>query len=297
MDPMIHQLGGLRIWWYGLAYALGFLVVHLWVLFRRKRLGYSLEELFDFSLLITLGALIGGRAFDVLIYEWDYYRGHAWQLPAFWHGGFATHGIVLGGVLGGTLFCRLRHKSFLALADEVVIPGALMLALGRVGNHINGEVYGSLSEVGWAMRFPYATGTRHPVALYEGAKNVLVAVILLGLRRCSRHTPGLLLAHFLLWYGLLRLIADHFRDYDSYWLGIGRGQYFNLLMALVGAVAIVVFSRRPSLAITPRGAWDQHAPRNSASLWLKAAAFYGLVVVCLAIPSGWTQQVLETMRV
>jgi prolipoprotein diacylglyceryl transferase len=297
VDPLIHELGGVKIWWYGLAYALGFLAVHLWILLRRDRLGLSREEVVELSLLLAAGALVCGRTFDVVVYEWGYYRIHPWQLACFWYGGFATHGILIGGILGGITFCRLRGTSFASLADEIVIPGAFMLALGRIGNHINGEIYGSLSEAGWAMQFPYASGLRHPVALYEAGKNVIVALILLVLLRYGRRIPGLLFAHFVLWYGLLRLAADHFRDYESYWFGIGRGQYFNLAMALIGVCGVLLISEAARLVGLRQLEPARHPPRSDAWPWLKATAFYGIVALCLAIPSGWTRQVLETMRV
>jgi len=297
IDPLIYELGGIKIWWYGLAYAFGFFAVHLWILLRRERLGLTREEALEFSLLLAAGALICGRVFDVVVYEWDFYRQNVWQLPCFWHGGLATHGFVIGGMLGGIVFCRMRSRSFAPLADEVVIPGAFLLALGRIGNHINGEVYGSLSEAAWAMQFPYASGFRHPVALYEGGKNVLVALILLVVLRYGRRVPGLLFMHFVFWYGLMRLATDHFRDYDSYWFGIGRGQYFNLVMAIVGACGIVLILKAARVGGLRHLEEARHPPRPSEWLWLKTAVFYGLVAFCLTIPSGWTQQVLETMRV
>ncbi len=135
----------------------------------------------------------------------------------------ATHGVLLGAVVGAALFCWSRNKTFLRIAYEIVVPGAVLLALGRVGNHINGEIYGSVTEVGWAVEFTYATGYRHPFALYEGAKNLLIVPILLYVRRDPHRPPGLLLAHFVFWYGFLRVFTDHFRDYESYWFDIGTG--------------------------------------------------------------------------
>ena len=217
----------------------------------------------------------------------------------------ATHGVLLGAVVGTALFCRLRNKSLLEVADELVIPGAVLMALGRVGNHINGEVYGSVTGVPWAMSFPYAEGCRHPVALYDGAKNLLLVPILLAVRgvdlRRRGHVPrGLLLGHFVFWYAFLRFFVDLFREYDSYWLGFGRGQYFNLIMAAVG-LAIIVAARRYARRPKERGsqarpAHDRTNRPDAPSPWAPAVAFYALVALCLTIPSGWTQQVLEVFQ-
>lgn len=297
MDPVLFEIGGIRVWYYGLAYALGFLGIHLWVLRRRTLLGLSRADLYDFSLFFTLSVLFFGRAFDIAVYEWGYYRQHPSQLLSYWRGGMATHGVLLGALVGTALFCWTKKKSFLALADEIVIPGALFMALGRIGNHINGEVYGYVTNVSWAVRFPYAPGFRHPVALYEGVKNLVIIPILFYVRKTPRRPTGLLLGHFIFWYGFLRLFTDYFRDYDSYWLGIGRGQYFNLFMAILGLWTIWILTkygreRGPAVGEPER----QEGDRADTGLWVKGALFYGLLLFCLTIPSGWTQEVLKVLR-
>jgi phosphatidylglycerol:prolipoprotein diacylglycerol transferase len=293
IGPVLVETEWARLWWYGLAYAVGLLTVDLWVWLKRERLGFEGRDVAGFSLIFAEGVLLGGRLFDVVLYEWFYYRNHVWQIPDLWQGGMATHGVLLGAVIGSLLFCRLHRKSFLAVADEIVLPGAVLMTLGRMGNHINGEVYGSITNVAWAMEFPYAEGCRHPVALYDGLKNLLLVPILLGVRsisfRRNGYLPrGLMLGHFVLWYGLLRVFVDFFRDYDSYWFGIGRGQYFNLVMAVVGLCIVVVARARAEPGVVRRST----RIRDSA-FWCKRVAFYALVALCLTIPSGWTQQVLE----
>jgi phosphatidylglycerol---prolipoprotein diacylglyceryl transferase len=295
VEPVLVETGWVRLWWYGLAYAVGLLTVDLWVWLRRERLGYEPGDVVLFSVLFAAGVLLGGRIFDVALYEWFYYEDHVRQIPRLWQGGMATHGVLLGAVAGTLLFCRLRGRSFLAVADEVVLPGAVLMALGRLGNHVNGEVYGSITSVPWAMEFPYAEGCRHPVALYDGLKNLLLVPILLGvrslgLRRNGCLPKGLMLGHFVTWYGLLRLFVDVFREYDSYWLGIGRGQYFNLFMAAAG-LCVVLAARRRSKS----EAWMvlRGSRTRAPVFWGERVAFYVLVALCLTIPSGWTRQVLE----
>ncbi len=294
IDPVLLQTEWVRLWWYGLAYAIGLLAVDLWVWLRRERLGFDGRDVADFSVLFAAGVLLGGRIFDVALYEWFYYEDHVWQIPRFWRGGMATHGVLLGAVAGTLIFCRLRNKSFLAVADAIVTPGAVLMALGRIGNHVNGEVYGSITDVAWAMEFPYAEGCRHPVAFYDGLKNLLLVPILLGVRsinlRRSGYLPrGLMLGCFMLWYGLLRMFVDLFREYDSYWLGVGRGQYFNLFMVVAGLCIVVAARRRAKAEPVVR-----RSPRTQdPAFWGKRVVFYALVAFCLTIPSGWTQQVLE----
>jgi phosphatidylglycerol:prolipoprotein diacylglycerol transferase len=296
MNPVLLELGPIRLWYYGLAYALGFLTVHVWILRQRVRLGWSREEVLDFSLLFTAGALLVGRAFHVVVYGWDYFRQQPEQVLNYWGGGMASHGVLLGAALGTALFCRLRNKSFLQVADEVVIPGAVLLALGRVANHINGEIYGSRTEVSWAVQFPYADGFRHPVALYEGAKNLLLVPLLLYIRRNPERPPGLLLGHFVFWYAFLRLVTDYFRDYESYWLGIGRGQYFNFLTAVLGLG--IILAVRPTAR--PAGAAVKVPPNTSPGggylLLLKRVSFCALVAFSLTIPGAWPLAILEAWK-
>jgi phosphatidylglycerol---prolipoprotein diacylglyceryl transferase len=295
-NPVMFQVGPVRLWYYGLAYAIGFLTVRLWLLRRRDRLGWSRSEVLDFSILFAAAVLLVGRAFDIAVYEWGYYREHWVRLLSFWEGGMATHGVLPGAVVGTALYCWIRNKSFFQVADEFVIPGAVIMALGRLGNQINGEVYGSVTDSPWAMIFPYAVGPRHPVALYDGAKNLLLVPILLFVRRGELRSHGVILGHFLFWYGFLRLFVDYFRDYDSYWLGIGRGQYFNLLMAIAGLGVIACRRRAPGDAGQEASAGSPCPEASWAALLAKGALFDALLLFCLTIPSGWTQEVLETMR-
>ena len=303
MDPVLVQIGPVSFWYYGLAYAIGLLTIHLWVYVNRERLGYDRRDVAWFSVFFAAGVLGGGRLFDVALYEWFYYGEHPWQIPRLWEGGMATHGVLLGAVAGTALFCRLRNKSFLAVADEVVLPGAVLMALGRIGNHINGEVYGSITSVPWAMRFPYAEGYRHPVALYDGAKNLLLVPILLAVSGVNLHrhgflARGIMLGHFVFWYAFLRIFVDLFRDYDSYWLGVGRGQYFNVVMAAAGLAIIVAARRHAKRRETPEIERTDRTSRREggAPSWAPTIVFYALVTLCLTIPSGWTQQVLEVFE-
>ena len=294
VDPVVLKIGPIDVRYYGAAYAIGLLTVDWWVSRRREHLALDRHDVADFSLLFASGALLGGRALDVAFYEWDHFRRDPRRLLGLWRGGMATHGVLVGAAVGGALFCRLRGKDFLAMADEIVFPGAALMALGRLGNHINGEVYGSVTDARWAMVFPYATGRRHPVALYDAAKNLLILPILFHVRT-KRHRPrGLLLGHFVLWYGFLRFFVDLFRDYDSYWLGVGRGQYLNLLTAAIGLAAVLGVRNGERREPVEDGEYTDD--REEGRGWrVKRTLFYALVASCLPIPSGWTQEALDTL--
>jgi phosphatidylglycerol:prolipoprotein diacylglycerol transferase len=305
-QPVIFEAWGVGLYYYGLAYSLGLLGVFGWLRLRGNELGWSLGHVYDFVIILAVSILIFGRAFEVVVYEWGYYKTHLSELFRYWRGGMASHGVLLGGVVGVWLFSRLRKKSFLALADEIVIPAAFFLAIGRIGNFINGEIVGTVTDVSWAVKFPDVEGFRHPVALYESLKNFLIIPILLFVRRYSYSGEGKLMSHFVIWYGFLRLFSDYFRDYGTSYLGIGTGQYFNLLMSLLGLTLLVWFSRVRHAPRVP-GALGSYASAGQAqaagdetahamNLTLKRLLLVSLLILYLLIPSSWTQGVLKQYR-
>lgn len=285
LDPVLGQVGGLYLWWYGLSYTLGFLGVFLWLRREQARLGLSPKAVYDLTLHLVVAVVLGGRLVEVLCYEWPYYSRHPAHIPALWLGGMSTHGLLLGAVLGTLIFCRRTRRSFLTMADALVIPGAWVMGVGRIGNFIDGQIAGSLTDGWWGVQFPDLEGFRHPVVLYDGLKNLALIPFLLWRR--SRNPPrGMVFAHFVFWYAFLRLFVDLFREYPVETFGIETGQVINLTMATAGAVMLVWFHRRnepaESPAVAPASGGSLLAPR----LWLVA-----LLLGCLVMPSDWTQDV------
>jgi phosphatidylglycerol:prolipoprotein diacylglycerol transferase len=293
IDPVITEVAGVYLWWYGLCYTFGFLAIHLWLRHVRRRLGLSIAEVYDLSLLIALGVLLGGRTVEVFFYEWPYYGQHPEHIPFVWLGGMSTHGVLLGGAAGTWLFCRLHRKDFLSVGDELVIPGAFLMGVGRVGNFIDGQIVGRVTDVGWAVQFPDADDFRHPVVLYDGAKNLLLIPLLLLVRH-SRPPRGVVTAHFILWYGFLRLFVDYFRQYPTRLLGIPTGQIFNGVMALLGA-CLLLWCYRASRAVptTPAAVQAQSPPQPATrpAVWARRLAFVFLLLFSLLLPGDWTQDV------
>ena len=130
IDPVIGQIGGMYLWWYGLSYTLGFLTLFRWTRGVRGFLDMDVKQVYDLCIFVAAGVLLGGRLVEVVFYEWAYYGAHPWHIFAVWIGGMSTHGILLGGTIGLWLFCRRYRKSFLAVADEMVIPAALIMGAG-----------------------------------------------------------------------------------------------------------------------------------------------------------------------
>src|SRR5207247_5235958 len=212
------------LWWYGFSYTAGFTEMFLWL--RHLRF-LPIHEIYDLMLCLASCVLAGGRAVEVIFYEWPYYRAHPAQIAAFWLGGMSTHGLLLGAAAGAALFCRIRKHDFLRIADALTIPGALLMGIGRIGNFIDGQIVGSVPSVAWAVKFPDADGFRHPVVLYDGLKNILIVPLLLAIRR--RDPPrGAMVGHFFFWYAFLRIFVDVFREYPTTLFGLATGQGLNI---------------------------------------------------------------------
>jgi phosphatidylglycerol:prolipoprotein diacylglycerol transferase len=285
IDPVIGQVGGIYFWFYGLSYTLGFFEVFLWFRSQRRRLGFSMAEVYDISILLAACVVIGGRAVEVIFYEWPYYSQHPSQIPWIWLGGMSTHGLLLGGAIGTAIFCRLHRRPFLTIADELVIPGAFLMGVGRIGNFIDGQIVGSVTTVPWAVKFPDAVGFRHPVVIYDAIKNLLLVPLLIAIRK-RNPKRGVVLANFIFWYAFLRIFVDVFREYPTRLFGLATGQSLNLFMSALGLVLWVWFAARPlSLG---RG-WRE-AP-GEGPLWPRRIAFGIILVVCLTMPSDWTQDI------
>jgi phosphatidylglycerol:prolipoprotein diacylglycerol transferase len=297
IDPIIATVAGVHLWWYGLSYSLGFLNAHLFLRRSRMRLGVSLNDVYDLSLLLAIGVLIGGRSLVVFRHEWSFYRDHASLIPAIWLGGLATHGLIAGGFIGVLVFCVLRRRPFRPIFDALAIPAAVILGCGRIGNFIDGQIVGSVTSLPWGMQFPDADGFRHPVVLYDALKNFAIVPALLWVRR-RRVPPGRIAALFVLLYAGLRIPIDMLREYPISFLYLPAGQTFNVLMALVGAALLLknwLLPPRAEAHLNTRASGGgKLAPTGAAGtqgLAVRRFAFAAVMALALVIPSDATRDV------
>ena len=292
IDPIIGTILGVHLWWYGLSYSPGFLNAELFIKRRRGQLGLSTRTVYDLSLLLAVGVLLGGRFVEVVFYEWPFYREHLALIPAYWLGGMATHGLLLGGLIGVWVFSRLHGKPVLAVTDALAVPAAVIMGLGRIGNFIDGQIVGSVTTVWWAVKFPDAEGFRHPVVVYDGLKNLLIVPVLMYAGK--RPLPqGVRTGIFLFLYAFLRIFVDVFREYPTTLLGLATGQVLNLLLSVLGLSLILVPSwmgRGRADAAVPR-ALNPQEDLPSEGLGWRPLAFAALLLFSLVLPSDWTQDV------
>ena len=236
IDPIVGTVLGVHLWWYGLSYTFGLLNAHLSITRHRERLGLGRREAYDLALLLAAGVLVGGRVLGVY-HQWPVYRDQPGLMPAVWIGGFATHGLIGGGAVGVLAFCALYRKPFRDVMDALAVPAAVIMGFGRIGNFIDGQIVGSITDVPWAIQFPYADGFRHPVVLYDGLKNLLVAAGLTAVARRGA-PPGRVAALFVVLYAGLRIPIDLLREYPTTVMGLPGGQTFNVLMTVAGLLLL-----------------------------------------------------------
>lgn len=292
IDPVFGKIGGFYLWWYGLSYTFGFLGLFTWLRRRRRNLQFSMNQVYNLTLFTAVGVLLGGRMIEVFFYEWAYYGEHLTHIPAIWLGGMSTHGILFGSIIAILIFCRYYRKNFFEIGDVLAIAAAYIMGVGRIGNFIDGQIIGSTTDIWCGVKFPDMDGFRHPVVLYDGLKNLLLIPLLLAIRR-TNPPRGVILAHFILWYGFLRIFVDLFRDYRTDFFGFPPGQEFNIGMTLVGLAMLVYFYRtrkHPGTHFSAPSTGEATGDKRAVA-WHKKAAFIVLLALPTIIPSDWTQDV------
>jgi len=251
IDPVIIQLGPFALRWYGVMYLIGFLISFLVIrhLAEKRQLPLNRDGQSDLLFYCVLGVILGGRLGYVLFYNAGYYFQHPLQIFSVWEGGMSFHGGLLGVVVAALLFAWRRKLSVLLLGDILVTASALGLGLGRIGNFINGELWGRVTTVPWGMVFPAAgPEPRHPSQLYEATMEGLVLFAILWWLHRRNAAHGVPFFSFFLLYGSFRFVIEFFRQPDAHlgflWAGATMGQMLCLPMILIGIGGILVCRRK-----------------------------------------------------
>lgn len=277
-DPVLISIGPLAIRWYALSYIVGFI---LFMILGRRRIAqgnsvFTKEMLDDFLTWGILGVILGGRIGYVLFYKFSDYLANPLDIFKVWEGGMSFHGGFLGVVVAMWLFGRKHNISILKLMDTVAPLVPLGLASGRIGNFINGELWGRVTELNafWAMGFPqaryedaeaaahnplwaewlqqYGMLPRHPSQLYQFALEGICLFVIVWIFSKKPRPAGQTAALFLGGYGLFRFIAEFARQPDDYLglltLGLSMGQWLSVPMIVLGVIGFVWFGRKNSVA-------------------------------------------------
>ena len=252
-DPVAIHLGPLAIRWYGLMYLLAFaqfLMLGRWRI-RRTPGAISSEQLDDLLFYGMLGVILGGRLGQVIFYEPGYYFAHPLEIFAVWKGGMAFHGGFLGVLIALGLWARKQDFNWLDVVDFVAPLVPLGLAAGRIGNFINGELWGRVTDpsLPWAMIFPQSGDMqpRHPSQLYHVGLEGLTLFVILWFFASRPRQRGAVTGIALAGYGICRFITEFFREPDAGIFGhsytISMGQWLSLPMIAVG-IALLIFAQR-----------------------------------------------------
>ena len=243
-DPVAIHLGPLAIRWYGLMYLAGFIA--FLILGRRRAAsqpwhGIDGKQLDDLLFYGVLGVIIGGRLGQVLFYEPGYYLAHPLEIAAVWKGGMSFHGGFLGVLVAMWLWGRRHGRTFFEVTDFIAPLVPLGLMAGRIGNFINGELWGRVTTADFplAMIFPQVDSLpRHPSPLYQAAGEGLLLFVLLWWYSAKQRPVGAVSGLFLLGYGVFRFVAEFFREPDAGIFGhsytISMGQWLSLPMVAAG---------------------------------------------------------------
>lgn len=240
-DPVIFSIGPLQIRWYGLMYVVGFLVggkilAHL---SDKGFLPLPKEKIDKYITSLIIGMFLGARLTYVFVYNWSYYANNLTEIFSVWKGGLSFHGAVIGMVLATYLFCKKNKIQFLKVTDSMAVAGSPGLFFGRMGNFINGELYGRITDSPIGIIFPGAGPyPRHASQLYEGISEGIILFLILWFIHKKQKFYGVVSACFCLGYGTFRYIVEFFREPDSqlgYYFGgtTTMGQILCLIMVFV----------------------------------------------------------------
>jgi phosphatidylglycerol:prolipoprotein diacylglycerol transferase len=251
IDPVFLSIGPLQFRWYGLMYVLSFIATYFIIRseVRRKQLSLSNDDVADLVFYGAMGVVLGGRTGYILFYNLGFYLANPLKLFAVWEGGMSFHGGFLGVTLAFWLYSRRKKIPFLTLIDMAALCAPVGLGLGRIGNFINGELYGRATDVAWGIIFPGSDGVpRHPSQLYEAFLEGLVLFFIVRIVSKNSAVNGVTTCAACAGYGLFRFIVEFFRQPDAQ-IGLfyglfSMGQLLSLPMFIAGTSAALLLSRR-----------------------------------------------------
>jgi phosphatidylglycerol:prolipoprotein diacylglycerol transferase len=251
IDPVFLRLGPVQLRWYGLMYMLSF-IIGFFVLRRYakyRKLNMSTDDLYDLLFYLILGVMIGGRLGYVIFYDFSSYLRDPFSIFAIWQGGMSFHGGFIGMVLAAIWITRRRRWNFWDIADLGSAVAPIGLGLGRIGNFINGELYGRPTNVAWAMVFPEGGSMpRHPSQIYEALLEGLLLFLILRWIYRKNFYRGTVFWALIGFYGLFRFLVEFVREPDAqigFDLGpFTRGQVLSFPMLLIGMTMMIIYARR-----------------------------------------------------
>lgn len=255
LNPVLFDLGIVQVRWYGLMYVVGFLIAGLLLkkLVRSHFLKVTEDKIDTLVTTMIICMFIGARTFYVFIYNWDYYSEHLVDLLAVWKGGLSFHGALVGLIVGGVIFARQNKISWMQVMDSVALAGTQGIFFGRIGNFINGELYGRITTSPLGIIFPEGGPyPRHASQLYEAFLEGLFLFALMWIIKSRAKIYGIIGGFFVAFYGIFRFTVEFFREPDSqlgYYFGsITMGQILCFMMIVAG-VGLIIYAKKKNITI------------------------------------------------
>ncbi len=258
-NPILVDFGFFQIKWYSLAYIFGIILGWIYALKiikiseKNKYYLYPLKksQFEDLIIFLVLGIILGGRLGYVIFYNFEHYSHNFLEIIKIWEGGMSFHGGLLGVAIAIFIFSKKTKISFFIFSDIVSCVAPIGIFLGRIANFINGELYGKISTLPWAIVFPYAGNVqRHPSQIYEAILEGLVLFILINFLALKKHLlikKGYISCFFLITYSILRIFCENFREPDKqlgYFLNyFSMGTLLSLLTITIGFIIIFLIKK------------------------------------------------------
>lgn len=242
LSPYLFEIGGFGLRYYSLMYLLGLLGTYLWLTRVAK---YDQESIIDLCLYGFLAVVLGGRIGYVFFYHPEWIWSDPLQIFKIWEGGMSIHGGIIAVTAWIWYFVGKKGWNFWKLGDAVVVPAMFGVGLARIGNFMNGELWGRVTDVPWCMVFPGAEGCRHPSMLYESFTYMALSLLLALVYKKSKK-PGVVAALFMIFMGLARSVIEiFFREPTWVYAGITAGTWLSIPLVLLGFALLFWKSYRP----------------------------------------------------
>lgn len=258
IDKTIVSLGPLEIRWYSMMYVIGMVTVYYFFRHSSKKgsLKFDFEQIESVMVHGLIGMILGARLTYVFVYNFSYYLNHPSEIFSVWKGGLSFHGALIGICLALVFYCKKNKKSFFNLMDHMALVAPVGLGFGRIGNFINGELWGRQTTPDFPLGMVFPTGgplPRHPSQLYEAfAEGLCLLIILFLIRKIWNPATGVISGAFLVGYGVMRFIVEFFREPDvqlGFILGpFSMGQLLCSLMCVAGLIIIIQSQKAGSKA-------------------------------------------------
>ena len=254
-DPVLIDLGLLKIRWYSIAYILGILAGWIYAIkiIKITTINYSnfdqikKSNFDDLVIYLIVGIVLGGRCGYIIFYNFEYYSQNFFEVFKIWHGGMSFHGGLLGVIISVLFYSKKTNTNFFKYADIISCVAPIGIFLGRISNFINGELYGKISTLPWAVIFPNGgSAPRHPSQIYEAIFEGLVLFVIINYLAIKKNLllePGYVSGLFLIFYSVLRIFVEIFREPDAH-LGVffnyfSLGVLLSILSLIVGLLIIL----------------------------------------------------------